>query len=54
MKHDMEDAVFELEQVLLEVQIPVIELIRGGGGEGEPHNDVSHVVETVWLEKAQL
>lgn len=35
LKHDMADAVAELEQVLLSVQIPVVELIRGGGGEGE-------------------
>lgn len=35
LKHDMADAVTELEQVLLSVQIPVVELIRGGGGEGE-------------------
>ena len=35
LKHDMADAVTELEQVLLDVKIPVEELIRGGGGEGE-------------------
>lgn len=35
LKHDMADAVTELERVLLSVQIPVVELIRGGGGEGE-------------------
>jgi len=35
LKHDMADAVMELEQVLLSIQIPVVELIRGGGGEGE-------------------
>ena len=35
MKHDMADAVTELEQVLLDVEIPTEELIRGGGGEGE-------------------
>jgi hypothetical protein len=35
LKHDMADAVTELEQVLLSIQIPVVELIRGGGGEGE-------------------
>jgi len=35
LKHDMADAVTELERVLLDVQIPVEELIRGGGGEGE-------------------
>lgn len=35
LKHDMADAVTELEKVLLDVKIPAEELIRGGGGEGE-------------------
>lgn len=35
LTHDMADAVAELEKVLLDVEIPVVELIRGGGGEGE-------------------
>lgn len=35
LTHDMADAVTELEKVLLDVEIPVVELIRGGGGEGE-------------------
>lgn len=35
LKHDMADAVTELEKVLLEIVIPAEELIRGGGGEGE-------------------
>lgn len=35
LKYDMADAVTELEQVLLDVEIPAEELIRGGGGEGE-------------------
>ena len=35
LKHDMAEAIVELEEVLLDVQIPVEELIRGGGGEGE-------------------
>jgi len=35
LTHDMPDAVKELESALLNVQIPVEELIRGGGGEGE-------------------
>ena len=34
LKHDMPDAVTELEEVLFDVRIPVEELIRGGGGEG--------------------
>jgi hypothetical protein len=34
LKHDMPDAVSELESVLLGVKIPIDELIRGGGGEG--------------------
>ena len=33
--HDMAAAVDELETVLLEVAIPIVELVRGGGGEGE-------------------
>lgn len=35
LKHDMAGAVTELESVLLDVEVPVEELIRGGGGEGE-------------------
>jgi len=35
LKHDMAGAVTEIENVLLDVQLPVEELIRGGGGEGE-------------------
>lgn len=35
LRHDMADAVTELEKVLLDVEIPAEELIRGGGGEGE-------------------
>jgi hypothetical protein len=35
LKHDMAEAVAELEDVLLDIRIPVEELIRGGGGEGE-------------------
>lgn len=35
LTHDMADAVTELERVLLAVEIPAEELVRGGGGEGE-------------------
>lgn len=35
LKHDMTDAVAELERALLDVQIPIEELVRGGGGEAE-------------------
>src|SRR3989304_7460586 len=35
LRHDMADAVTELEKVLLDVEIPAEELVRGGGGEGE-------------------
>jgi hypothetical protein len=35
LKHDMADAVVELEKVLLDLSIPAEELVRGGGGEGE-------------------
>lgn len=35
LKHDMADAVTELEEVLFAVEIPAEELVRGGGGEGE-------------------
>jgi hypothetical protein len=35
LKHDMADAVAELEGVLLALRIPAEELVRGGGGEGE-------------------
>ncbi len=35
LKHDMPIAARELEAVLLDVVIPIEELIRGGGGEGQ-------------------
>ena len=35
LKHDMPEAVNEIESVLIEATIPVKELIHGGGGEGE-------------------
>jgi len=35
LEHDMSEAVGDLEAVLLGVEIPVEELVRGGGGEGE-------------------
>jgi hypothetical protein len=35
LEHDMHSAVNELESVLLDVTIPVEELVHGGGGEGE-------------------
>lgn len=35
LKYDMPDAATELEKVLLSVDIPAEELVRGGGGEGE-------------------
>lgn len=35
LKHDMENAVDELEEALLDIVIPAEELVRGGGGEGE-------------------
>lgn len=35
LRHDMSDAISELEEVLNEIEIPVEELVRGGGGEGQ-------------------
>lgn len=35
LKHDMARAVDELEEALLDIEIPAVELVRGGGGEGE-------------------
>lgn len=35
LKHDMPEAVNEIESVLIEATIPIKELIHGGGGEGE-------------------
>ncbi len=35
LTHDMSAAVMELEEALLDISIPVEELIHGGGGEGE-------------------
>ena len=35
LTHDMASAVDELEAILQNIEIPVEELVRGGGGEGE-------------------
>jgi hypothetical protein len=35
LKHDMPSAAFELEKVLAEVSLPALELVHGGGGEGQ-------------------
>lgn len=35
LKYDMPDAAGQIEEALLEIEIPVEELIRGGGGEGK-------------------
>ncbi|NLX03524.1 MAG: restriction endonuclease [Phycisphaerae bacterium] len=35
LKHDMTEGATELEKVLLQLEIPAEELVRGGGGEGE-------------------
>lgn len=35
LKHDMSEAAADLEQALLEIEIPVEELVKGGGGEGQ-------------------
>jgi len=44
LKHDMADAVTEIEDVLLNVQIPIEEIIRGGGGEGELTQRMRHAL----------
>lgn len=35
LKHDMKDAIADLEGALSDISIPIEELIRGGGGEGK-------------------
>jgi hypothetical protein len=35
LTHDMPEAASDLESMLLDVKIPIEELVRGGGGEGE-------------------
>lgn len=44
LTHDMADAVTELERVLLDIQIPAEELVRGGGGEGELTQRLRHAL----------
>ncbi len=44
LAHDMGEAVSELEEVLLEVEIPLETLIRGGGGEGELTQRLRHLL----------
>jgi len=35
LKHDMNSAANEIESVLIDIEIPAVELVYGGGGEGE-------------------
>lgn len=35
LKHDMPQAMADLENALVGIKIPIEELVRGGGGEGE-------------------
>jgi hypothetical protein len=35
LRHDMSNAIDELEATLLDIEIPIEELVRGGGGEGK-------------------
>lgn len=42
LTHDMADAVTELEEILLTIEIPAEELVRGGGGEGELTQRLRH------------
>ncbi len=50
LTHDMADAVAELEAVLLNVQIPAEELVRGGGGEAKGTQRLRHALadEHAW------
>jgi hypothetical protein len=44
LTHDMPQAVAELEALLLEARLPALELIRGGGGEGELTQRLRHAL----------
>jgi hypothetical protein len=35
LRHDMSEAISDIESVLLDLKLPVSELVHGGGGEGE-------------------
>lgn len=49
--HDMPDAVNEIESVLSKIEIPVEELVRGGGGEGELTQRLRHSFDTLGWKK---
>lgn len=42
--HDMPEAIGELEHVLREIRVPVEELVRGGGGEGQLTQRMRHAL----------
>ena len=44
LKHDMSSAIDELEEILLDVTVPVQELVHGGGGEGELTQRLRHAL----------
>jgi len=48
LKHDMASSVTELESVLLDLEIPAEELVRGGGGEGELTQRMRHALTDQW------
>ena len=48
--HDMPTAIEDIESVLLDATIPAIELVRGGGGEGELTQRLRrHLAQLGWL-----
>lgn len=46
LSYDMPEAIEELEAVLLNAQLPVEELVRGGGGEGEFTQRLRHALDS--------
>lgn len=50
LTHDMPDAVAEIEDVLDQIELPIEELVRGGGGEGQLTQRMRRaLVEKGWL-----
>ncbi|NLD36933.1 MAG: restriction endonuclease [Desulfatiglans sp.] len=51
LQHDMPDAVTELESVLSNITLPVEELVKGGGGEGQLTQRMRHALSNLGWKK---
>ncbi len=54
LQHDMPDAMTELESVLSNITLPVEELVKGGGGEGQLTRRIRHALSDTHWKKLEI